>query len=452
MAAESSKSGSLFSMISLATLCFSHLLVFLSVEAIDISGGFTAELIHRDSPLSPFYIPSQTNADRFRNAYLRSISRVNHLRQNSASPQALQAPMVSTGGEYFMNISIGTPQVQLIGIADTGSDLTWIQCKPCLKCYKQKPPIFEPKKSSTFETLSCKSRFCAALDIDKSCDKKHNTCGYNYTYADGSFTRGSVGTESIAIGSTSGRPVTFPNVVFGCGNNNGGLYEEIGSGIVGLGGGPLSLISQISPTIKGKFSYCLVPVSAQANATSRINFGKTADIVPGPGVISTILVHKKSSTYYHVTLEAISVGNKRLEYFTSESTEDAVGNMIIDTGTTFTFLDPGFYEVLTKALEEKTGSKRVVDPRGYSSVCFNVKKESDLPILTVHLAGADLKLQTVNSFDRVKEEGEDVMCLNMVPSDNIAILGNLSQMNILVGYDLTKKTVSFKQTDCTKHH
>ncbi|KAG6402783.1 hypothetical protein SASPL_134996 [Salvia splendens] len=32
---------------------------------------------------------------------------------------------------------------------------------------------------------------------------------------------------------------------------------------------------------------------------------------------------------------------------------------------------------------------------------------------------------------------------------SVAILGNLAQVNFLVGFDLTRKLVSFKQTDCT---
>lgn len=439
-------------LISLIALCIATTLQFVFPFVESNNGCVTADLIHRDSPLSPLYRPSETNSERFHKAYLRSISRLNnHFNTKAASPEALQAPMVSSGGEYFINISIGTPGVELIGIADTASDLTWIQCKPCYKCYKQNPPIFDPKQSSTSENVTCQSESCLRLEKDKRCETNGNTCQFYYSYADGSYTTGNVGTEIFVISSkTSPDQSTFPNIVYGCGNNNTGTFDEVGSGIVGLGGGPLSLISQITKSIGGKFSYCLVPTSSQGNATSKINFGEIG-LVPGTSKVVTVdLVDKQPSTYYHVTLEAISVGNKRVKYFTSNATDGEEGNMIIDSGTTFTFLDPQFYEKFAAVLERQVGSKRVDDPRGYASACFKVGKESDLPIITFHFAGAaDLKLNTVNAFARLEEE--NLMCVNMLPVDPIGVFGNLSQMDFLLQFDLVKRKVSFIPTDCAKY-
>lgn len=438
-------------LISLLAICITATLQFVFPFVESNNGCVTADLIHRDSPLSPLYSPSETNSERFHKAYLRSVSRLNnHFNPKAASPEALQAPMVSSGGEYFINISIGTPRVELIGIADTASDLTWIQCKPCYKCYEQNPPIFDPKQSSTSRNITCQSESCLRLVKDRRCDTNGNTCQFYYSYADGSYTTGNVGTEVFVISSkTNPDQGTFPNIVYGCGNNNTGTFDEVGSGIVGLGGGPLSLISQITKSINGKFSYCLVPTSAEGNATSKINFGDIG-LVPGKSKVVTVdLVDKQPTTYYHVTLEAISVGSKRVKYFTSNATDGEEGNMIIDSGTTFTFLDPQFYEKLAAVLERQVGSKRVDDPRGYASACFKVEKESDLPNITFHFGGAaDLKLNTVNAFARLEEE--NLMCLNMLPVDSIGVFGNLSQMNFLIQFDLVERKVSFMPTDCAK--
>ncbi|CAN1245125.1 Aspartic proteinase CDR1 [Linum grandiflorum] len=56
-----------------------------------------------------------------------------------------------------MNISLGTPPFSIVAIADTGSDIIWTQCKPCVGCYKQDAPLFDPKSSSTYKTVSCSS-------------------------------------------------------------------------------------------------------------------------------------------------------------------------------------------------------------------------------------------------------------------------------------------------------
>ncbi|MCI48044.1 aspartic proteinase CDR1-like, partial [Trifolium medium] len=87
--------------------------------------------------------------------------------------------------------------------------------------------------------------------------------------------------------STTGHRVSFPKIVVGCGTNNTiSLFQgaSASSGIVGLGGGPLSLITQLGSSIDRKFSYCLLPY--ESNTTSKLNFGDVA-VVSGDGVVST---------------------------------------------------------------------------------------------------------------------------------------------------------------------
>ena len=106
------------------------------------------------------------------------------------------------------------------------------------------------------------------------------------SYGDQSFTNGDLGVETLTIGSTTSRQVTIPKIVFGCGHNNDVTFIEAGSSIIGLGGGPLSLVSQLNKYIGGKFSYCLVPAK-NSNVTGKINFGSNG-LVSGNGVVSTI--------------------------------------------------------------------------------------------------------------------------------------------------------------------
>ncbi|XP_050385492.1 aspartic proteinase CDR1-like [Argentina anserina] len=277
-----------------------------------------------------------------------------------------------------------------------------------------------------------------------------DACVYSYRYGDRSFTRGSLAQETFTFGSANGRPVSLPKIIFGCGHENGGTFDESGSGLIGLGGGPLSFISQLNG---GKFSYCLVPTSARSSVSSKISFG-TDGIVSGNGAVSTSLVSKQPDTFYYLTLEAISVGKKRLSYKSSQSSNKGVaankGNIIIDSGTTLTLLPPGFYDDVVSALKEAINAEHVSDPNGVLSLCFRSKSDHDIdvPVITLHFSGADVKLNALNTFARVED---DMICFTMIRSDDVAILGNLAQMNFLVGYDLEESTVSFKPADCTKH-
>ena len=244
-----------------------------------------------------------------------------------------------------------------------------------------------------------------------------------------------------------GHRVKIPRIFFGCSNNNEGIFDEESSGIIGLGGGPLSLVSQLNKYIGGKFSYCFVPTTS--NVSSKINFG-TNGLVSGKGVVSTPLVAKKPSTYYYVTLEGISIGNTTFAYrASSKASASDVVNMIIDSGTTYTFLLPEFHKDLVSALLKTIHAKRVKDPKGVLSPCFRSKGDIDIPIITVLFTGADVKLKPINTFARMDD---DLVCFTMIPSpDNLAIFGNLAEINFLVLYDLEAKKVSFKHADCTKH-
>ncbi|GMY05099.1 aspartic proteinase CDR1-like [Fagus crenata] len=430
---------------ALAVILLLQQFVFSVTEA--TKNGFTVDLIQRDSTQSPSYNSSHTRFDRLYNAFSRSISRANRFKPSLQSKSSIQSNVIASDGEYLMKVSLGTPAIEVLGIADTGSDLTWTQCEPCEKCYKQNIPLFDPQQSSTYLNVPCKSSPCKALDT-ASCSTDKNTCQYSYSYGDRSFTNGDLGVETLTIGSTTGHPVSIPKIVFGCGHKNDGTFGEAGSGIIGLGGGPLSLISQLNKSISGKFSYCLVPATENSNATSKINFG-TNGTVSGNGVVSTPLVAKDPSTFYYLTLEGISIGSKRFAYKASSkafATEE--GNIIIDSGTTLTFIPPAFHEDLVSALEKAIDAERVSDPRGVLSLCFKSKGDIDVPIITAHFAGADVKLQPMNTFARMDD---DVVCFTMIPSDDLSIFGNLAQMNFLVGYDLEAKKVSFLQADCTKH-
>ena len=58
-------------------------------------------------------------------------------------------------GEYFTRLGVGTPPKYLYMVLDTGSDVVWLQCKPCTKCYSQTDQIFDPSKSKSFAGIPC---------------------------------------------------------------------------------------------------------------------------------------------------------------------------------------------------------------------------------------------------------------------------------------------------------
>ncbi|XP_022136655.1 aspartic proteinase CDR1-like [Momordica charantia] len=423
-----------------ATSVFFILLFFSFSEATTHStNGFTASLFHRDSSLSPY--------DRLNNAVRRSFSRSATLFRRAAagvSTTAAKFPIIPANGEFLMEVSLGTPPVKFVGIADTGSDLTWTQCLPCNQCFNQSGPIFNPRGSSTYRQVSCRSGTCHSLQAS-GCGPDGRTCGYGYTYGDQSYTYGELGRDKITIGSFRLR-----NTVIGCGHENGGTFGSgASSGIIGLGGGSLSLASQLNKigAVRRRFSYCLPNIFRNANLTGTINFGGHA-VVSGRGAVSTPLVPKNPDTYYYLTLEAVSVGNTRHAADMSSAVEGGMGNIIIDSGTTLTFLPQNLYDGVVSTLTKVIRAKRAEDPAGILELCYatNEIRDGHIPTITAHFGGsAAVKLLPLNTFGEV---AENVSCLTFAPSSELAIFGNLAQMNFLVGYDLHARRLSFKPTVC----
>jgi hypothetical protein len=411
-----------------------------------LNNGFSVELIHRDSPKSPLYQATKNKYQRVVDAARRSINFANHFYKDSHTntPKSTVIPGI---GEYLMSYSDGTPPFRLFGAADTGSDIVWLQCEPCKNCYKQTTPIFNPSKSSSYKNIPCLSKLCQSMD-DISCSDQ-NSCQYSTFYGDQSHSLGDLSFETLTLESTTGRPISFPKFVIGCGIENTITSETTGSGIVGLGGGPGSLITQLGSSIDGKFSYCLLP--SESNTTSKLTFGDAA-VVSGDGVVSTPIVRKDPPTFYYLTLEAFSVGNKRVEFIGSSNGDE--GNIIIDSGTTYMYIPSIDYANLESAVVESVKLERVDDPNKDFNLCYNVTSDGyDFPLITAHFKGADVKLHPISTFVRI---ADDVVCfaINSTNStdndDDIPIFGNLAQQNLLVGYDLKQKTVSFKPMDCTK--
>ncbi|KAI3685944.1 hypothetical protein L1987_79613 [Smallanthus sonchifolius] len=145
-------------------------------------------------------------------------------------------------------------------------------------------------------------------------------------------------------------------------------------------------------------------------------------------------------------IDSVLVRNNSLSYKQSFSKDDGVfeGNIIVDSGTTLTFLTQEFYSDFISSLTKGIGGKIVKDPQGILDVCYRDLHLDRVPTVTFQFRGGDVELSPVNMFLEVEEM---VSCLSIV-SDEYPIFGNLLQRNMLAGFDLVNKKISFKPTDC----
>ncbi|KAI0522785.1 hypothetical protein KFK09_005170 [Dendrobium nobile] len=426
------------------------------------SSGFSIELIHRDSPKSPLYDPDSTPSTRIRAAVERSRSRAIYFRDaiHRARVSSSVLPMDDANNfyseitpntfEYLMSFYLGTPAKKVLAIADTGSDLIWVQCDPCKECYTQSAPLFDPQSSSTYKIIPCNTDSCSLLP-QSSCGTS-SQCDYQYGYGDKSIVEGYLSTETIGFDSNGGRPIQIPTILFGCTHQSNGTFDKNDAGLVGLGGGKLSLIRQLGSTIDNKFSYCL-PSSTETSATSQLNFGSNA-VISGSNAITTPLISGSPDTFYFLSLEHISVAGKTVTVGKPMQAKDsAQGNIIIDSGTTLTLIDDNTLQSVESNVKSSINLPQVKDPNGVFNLCFDVSgtaTSAQFPEITFQFSGgASMVLQQPNAF---VEAGQNILCLAMISSgataDSINIFGNIAQQNFHIVYDLAAMQLAFAPTNC----
>ncbi|KAL5727828.1 saccharopepsin [Ranunculus cassubicifolius] len=371
----------------------------------------------------------------------RRLARLSSLAVSSAtidSTDNVESPVHYGDGDFLMNIAIGTPPNSYSAVMDSGSDLIWTQCKPCVECYKQPTPIFDPKQSSSFSKLSCSSPLCKALE-DPVCD---SGCQYKYAYGDGSTTQGVMASETFTFDE-----VSIPNIGFGCGNKNKGDGFVDGAGLVGLGRGPLSLVSQLG---SGEFTYCLTSFGSKSNST--LFFGPLAFMPNMSSVPQTTPLLKNPSwpSFYFLSLEGITVGDTLLDI--PENTfaikADGTGGVFIDSGVTITHLQQIGYDAVKKAFLAQVNLTVADSTNVGLDLCFSLPSDAFnviVPKLIFHFDGADLDLP-IENYMIIFENG--LLCLAMGESSGASVFGNVQQQNMLITYNLEKKTLSFAAHQC----
>lgn len=349
--------------------------------------------------------------------------------------------MVQGSGEYFTRIGVGTPTREQYMVLDTGSDVVWIQCEPCKKCYSQADPIFNPSSSASFSNVGCDTALCSQLDVN---DCHAGGCLYEVSYGDGSYTVGSFATETVAFGATSVR-----NVAIGCGHDNAGLF--IGAaGLLGLGAGPLSFPWQLGTQTGGAFSYCLVDRESESSGT--LEFGPAS--VPVESIFAPLQSNPYLPAFYYLSLTEISVGGALLDtvppaVFRIDETSGR-GGFIIDSGTAVTRLETAAYNALRDAFV--AGTRQLPRANGFSifDTCYNLLGQELVRVPTVgfHFSnGATLILPPKNYLIPVDTKG--TFCFAFAPTTSgLSIMGNIQQQRIRVSFDSTNSRVGFALNQC----
>ncbi|KAJ3695928.1 hypothetical protein LUZ60_001305 [Juncus effusus] len=383
---------------------------------------------------------------------LRTNTRATTIFPNYKKPTNPITPLVYPGNgdepydrEYIAKFSIGTPPQPVVLTVDTGSDLIWTQCQPCLTCFDQGLPYYDPSNSTTFSYLSCSSDICTSLPLS-SC---HQQCFYLYEYGDGSATVGSVSSETFTFGPKKNE-ISVPNLGFGCGFLNGGIFVSNESGILGLGRGPVSLISQLGVN---EFSYCFS--SLFGKKSSPLLLGTSMDPYNMKIQSTPLIKNPTNPSFYYLSLKGITVGTTLLHIPPSAFAlhDNGTGGVIIDSGTALTVLSDVAYQQVRKAFVHQIKLPVAKESMTYLDLCFSLNssllQSVQVPKLVFHFENVDLELPKENYIFEDHKTGE--LCLVITSSgDTSSIFGNFQQQNIQIVYDLADEKLSFLPALCDK--
>ncbi|KAL9315959.1 hypothetical protein ACSQ67_016960 [Phaseolus vulgaris] len=331
---------------------------------------------------------------------------------------------VSLGsGEYFMDVFVGTPPKHFSLILDTGSDLNWIQCVPCIACFEQSGPYYDPKDSSSFRNISCGDPRCQLVsspDPPRPCKELKRV----------------------------------ENVMFGCGHWNRGLFHGA-AGLLGLGRGPLSFASQMQSFYGHSFSYCLVDRNSNASVSSKLIFGEDKELLSHPNLNFTSFGGAKEDsvdTFYYVQIKSVMVDGEVLKIpeETWHLSAEGAGGTIIDSGTTLTYFAEPAYEIIREAFVKKIKGYTVVEGLPPLKPCYNVSgiDKMELPDFGILFAdGAEWNFPVENYFIQIDS---DIVCLAILGTSRsaLSIIGNYQQQNFHILYDMKKSRLGYAPMKC----
>ncbi|XP_020683345.1 aspartyl protease family protein At5g10770-like [Dendrobium catenatum] len=401
-------------------------------------------VVHRDG-----WCSSRARQDKQSHVELlrRDQARVKNIHQQAASPTSrlnpvrgsLFARVPANIGKayhtvnYIITIGLGTPTKFFTVEFDTGSDLSWTQCAPCYNCYTQKDPFYDPTQSSTFSDILCTSDYC--FDLDQFGCSSTSTCLFHEEYHDYSYTNGSFVQDTLTFSSD-----IIQNFRFGCGHNNTGQFGQL-DGLLGLGRGAISIISQTAQLYNKVFSYCL---PSRPSATGYLELGSSI-----PGVIYTpMLTDQDLPSFYFIKLIAISIGGSRLDLSPTVFTDPGT---ILDSGTVISYLPPTAYSALRNTFRQYMTKYPVAPPLPSLDTCYDLTNYTIMYIPSIALIFDGEVTTTLDSMGIVYGLSKSQVCLAFTENNDdsvVVVIGNVQQRRFNIVYDVGNLKIGFGANGC----
>ncbi|KAI3831638.1 hypothetical protein MKX03_031875 [Papaver bracteatum] len=374
-----------------------------------------------------------------------------------------------------VSLTVGTPAQNVVMVLDTGSELSWLRCNnPSLP---NSLPTFNPLSSSSYSPMLCSSPACSTqvrgFTIPLWCDS-NKLCHTTLSYADSSYSEGSLAYETFHMGSSAVPGLRVKNhilltgTIFGCMStsfSSSSEEEPKNTGLMGMNRGSLSFVSQMGFP---KFSYCI----SEGDSSGVLLLGNMSSPWLKPLSYTPLLQISTPLPYfdraaYTVQLQGIMVAKKLLTLpkFALVPDHTGAGQTMIDSGTQFTFLLGPVYEALRNEFVHQTqGILHVLEEedfvfQGAMDLCYRVPATrtsfSDLPTVSLMFNGAEIVVTPDQLLYKVAGEmrgSDSVYCFTFGNSEFLGIeafvIGHHHQQNVWVEFDLQNSRIGFAPIRC----
>ncbi|CAN1328412.1 Aspartic proteinase CDR1 [Linum perenne] len=401
-------------------------------------------LIHRDSYHSPLYDPAKTIADLADESLRSSIARHEHtLSLSDNGSGGIDAELVNAikVNIFYANFSIGYPPVPQLGVMDTGSDFLWVKCLPCSPCSSSSGgTIFDPTKSKTYVPRPCMKE-CS------KCGWFTKYCKYRIAYVGGQSSEGVEATEQLTFQVVGGPAVVVPNFTIGCSSSMTGV-EILGQQFNGIL--PLGITKNHENSLVAmfgyKFSYCVGSIVDRSNLYNHLSISDGA-YLQGDSSTRLQLKHGKYFVFVsHITLDdkAMDIGSDVMTKFSYYY------GVEIDSGAELSFLYTEVFDVVKAEVSKMAESLLAgVPTKSPYELCYkgSVYREArDFPPIGIQFVEeGELVLDNFGMFKQVED---DKFCLAFLRTDSVSLIGMMAQQGYNIGYDLVRKRLYIKDTDC----
>lgn len=344
-------------------------------------------------------------------------------------------------GNYVVRAKIGTPGQLMFMVLDTSNDAAWVPCSGCTGCSST---VFASNTSSTYGSLECSVPECTQVSGVSCPATGSGSCLFNRSYGGDSTFSATLSRDTLTLGKDA-----VPNYAFGCVNAvSGGSIPP--QGLLGLGRGSMSLLSQTGSLYSGVFSYCL-PSFKSYYFSGSLKLGSAGQ----PQNIRTtpLLKSPHRPSLYYANLTGVSVGRVNVpitpELLAFDPTTGS--GTIIDSGTVITrFVQPVYNGIRDEFRKQINGT---ISSLGAFDTCFAATNEEIAPAITFHFTGLDLKLPMENVLIHSSSGSGSLACLAMAAAPNnvnsvLNVIANLQQQNLRIMFDTANSQIGIARELC----